>query len=226
MASSSGVDLPDAPTVQEEHTPEKVSPAPRSPHQTKRILGVVPNFRSVSADSKLPPDSAKDKLLTGLEDSFDYSSFVFVGMEAAVYYGVDSTPEFHRGFVSFGRYYWHAFVDNADEDIWVESIFPIALHQDSRYYTLGRGNKLKRVGYALSRTLITRSDSGREVFNSSEVLGAGVASGISSLYYPTANRTVGSIGNLWLTNVLIDGGTFVFKEFWPDLNDSIFHQKY
>jgi hypothetical protein len=28
-----------------------------------------------------------------------------------------------------------------------------------------------------------------------------------------------------LINVGLDGGTFIFKEFWPDINAKIFHQK-
>ncbi len=224
-SSISAADLPDAPSPSlQQAANANVPPAAASPAQTKRILGIIPNFRSVSADVILPPDTPKDKLLTGIEDSFDYSSFVFVGIQAGIYMTSNSTPQFHQTPVSYGRYYWHTFVDNADEDLWVESFMPIALHQDSRYYTLGHGGVLKRSAYALSRTLITRTDSGQPTFNSSEIFGAGAASGISSLYYPTANRSFTTIGQLWLTNVLIDGGTFVFKEFWPDINANIFHQ--
>jgi hypothetical protein len=33
------------------------------------------------------------------------------------------------------------------------------------------------------------------------------------------------MGQRWLTNVLIDGGTFAATEFWPDLNRALFHQE-
>jgi hypothetical protein len=29
----------------------------------------------------------------------------------------------------------------------------------------------------------------------------------------------------WITNLGLDGATFVFKEFWSDMNSRIFHQK-
>jgi hypothetical protein len=29
----------------------------------------------------------------------------------------------------------------------------------------------------------------------------------------------------WITSVAIDGGPFIFKEFWPDLNSKLFDQK-
>jgi hypothetical protein len=193
--------------------------------QTKRILGIVPNFRSVSANEKLPPQSVKDKFITTSQDSFDYSSFIFVGILAGISQAENSYPEFHQGAPGYARYYWHNFADQTIENYMVEFILPTALHQDSRYYTLGSGGIIKRTAYSFSRVLITRTDSGNETFNASEIVGAGAASGISSLYYPSVERTWTKVGQRWLTNVSLDGLTFVFKEFWPDINNAVFHQK-
>ena len=72
--------------------------------QTKRILGIVPNFRSVSVDQKLPPQSMKDKFITTTLDSFDYSAFIFAGILAGVSQAQNSYPEFHQGAAGYGRY--------------------------------------------------------------------------------------------------------------------------
>jgi hypothetical protein len=192
--------------------------------QTKRILYIVPNFRAVSAGAKLPPQSVKEKFKTGALDSFDYSAFIFVGIQAGIAQATDSYPAFHQGAAGYGRYYWHTFADQTDENLWVEGILPVVLHQDSRYYTLGKGGFIKRGFYAVTRTVITRTDSGRETFNASEIFGAGTAASISSLYYPTQYRTWTKIGQRWLTNVLLDFGTFAAKEYWPDVNHAIFHE--
>ena len=193
--------------------------------QTKRILGIVPNFRSVSADQKLPPQSPLEKLKGATEDSFDYSSFVYVGILAGVGQAEGSYPEFHTGAAAYGRYFWHSLADQTDENYQVEFVFPAMLHQDSRYYTLGHGGALKRTTYSFSRILITRTDSGRESPNLSEIVGAGAAAGISDLYYPSQERTWTKTGQRWLLNVSLDGATFIFKEFWPDLNNRFFHEK-
>ncbi len=212
------------PTAQTPNGP--VNPADdNQPKQTKRILGIMPNFRAVSADTHLPPQTAKEKYSSTFQQSFDYSAFVFVAGLAGVQQVEDSTPQFHEGAAGYGRYYWHTFADQTDENFWVQAILPAALHQDSRYYTLGHGNIAKRALYAFDRTLITRDDSGNEDFNYSEVVGAGAASGISDLYYPGVDKTWTKTGQRWLENVVIDGATYVFQEFWPDLNNAIFHQK-
>jgi len=65
--------------------------------QTKRILGFIPNFRSVGADVILPPQTAKDKFKVGLQDTFDYSNFIFVGAQAGLSQATNSYPTFHQG---------------------------------------------------------------------------------------------------------------------------------
>jgi hypothetical protein len=192
--------------------------------QTKRILFVVPNFRAVSADQHLPPQSVKEKLKTATLDSVDYSSFIFVAGQAAVAQANNSYPEFRQGAAGYGRYYWHTLADAINENTFVEFIVPSIMHQDTRYYTLGKGPFAKRLGYAFSRVAITRSDSGHETFNFSEFAGAGAFSGIANLYYPSTERTLTKTYQRWITNLAIDSCVFAFKEVWPDINNSIFHQ--
>jgi hypothetical protein len=191
--------------------------------QTKRILGIIPNFRAVSADTKLPPETVKEKFIDATEDSFDYSAIFIPAVLAAYNMKEKATPEFHQGAAGYARYFWHSAADQTSENYMVEFVVPALTHEDPRYYTLGHGGFVKRTGYALSRAVITRSDSGAEVFNFSEVLGAGAASGISNLYYPSASRSLGNTGFQWGLDVAIDAGSFWFKEFWPDINRRLFH---
>jgi hypothetical protein len=201
------------------------SESDQPPKQTKRILGIIPNFRAVSANTKLPPQTPKEKLLTATEDSFDYSALFIPAFLAGYNQATNAVPEFHQGAAGFARYYWHSYVDQAIENYMVEAIVPIITHQDNRYYTLGKGGFFKRTGYALSRAVITRNDDGNNTFNTSEIIGAGAAAGIANLYYPSSQRTFSKTASRWGIDVGIDAGTFVFKEFWPDINRAIFHTK-
>ncbi len=209
-----------------ENQPSQSAPADSTGQQTKRILGIIPNFRAVSADTKLPPETVKEKFVSCTEDSFDYSAIFIPAAIAGYDMAKRETPEFHQGAAGYARYFWHSAVDQTSENYMVEFILPTLTHEDSRYYTLGHGGFMKRSGYALSRAVITRSDSGTNVFNISEVFGAGAASGISNLYYPAASRSVGNTMSQWGLDVAIDGASFWFKEFWPDINRHLFHNKY
>jgi hypothetical protein len=223
--------LPDAPTpatdqaAQPQGSSSPAAAGAPTGQQTKRILYIVPNFRAVSADQKLPPQSVKEKFKTAALDSVDYSSYIFVGAQAGIAQARNATPEFRQGAAGYGRYFWHTYADYVDENLWVEFILPATLREDSRYYTLTHGKFTKRLVYSATRVVITRSDSGHATFNASEVGGAGAAAGISNLYYPSEERTFTKVYQRWVTSLAIDGATFVFKEFWPDLNDKFFHQK-
>jgi hypothetical protein len=222
VSSSADADQPATPAVIDAPLPQNQSSEPAN-KQTTRILGILPNFRAVSADVKLPPQTVKQKFTTAAEDSFDYSA-LFVPLAIAGY-DLESNPdpEFGTGGVAYGRYLWHAVVDQTSENFFVEAIVPSITHEDNRYYTLGRGGFFKRTGYALTRVVITRSDSGKEVFNASEVVGSGASAGLSSLYYPTRERSFGNTGDQWGLDIGIDALSFVVKEFWPDINHALFH---
>jgi hypothetical protein len=224
--SNDAASLPAAPEPQTPATQTASSDAKNDDHedgQSKRILGILPNFRAVNADVHLPPQSVKEKFVTATEDSFDYSS-LFVPVAVAAYdYERNNTPEFGKGGVGYARYLWHSAVDQTVENYMVEFVVPVATHEDTRYYSLARGGFLKRSGYALSRVVVTRTDSGGRSFNFSEVIGAGAAAGISNLYYPTAERSFSNTGTQWATSVGIDALGFVVKEFSPEINHALLH---
>jgi hypothetical protein len=240
------VDLPDAPsallfpqTSQTTNPPDaqKTNPDaviqttnpdavnPNGTQQTKRVLGIIPNFSSVSADVKLPPQTPKQKLTLAAKNSFDYSSFFVASIQAGFAMDSNSYPEFHQGVKGYARYYWHTLADTADENFMVSGAAPILFHEDNRFYTLGHGSFRKRTLYAVSRVLITRTDNGNPTFNFSEVVGSGAAAGLSTLWYPKQYQTWTKVGQKWLTSDIIDGFNFWWKEWWPTANKYVFHTK-
>jgi hypothetical protein len=195
--------------------------------QQKRIMGMLPNFRSVTAGQVVPPETARQKLVTATEDNFDYTALFFAGVIAADSFAMKATPEFHQGAAGYARYYWHTVADQGIENYSVELIVPAITHEDSRYYAMGRegGGFLKRLGYSLSRTVVTKKDAGGETFNTSEIAGSGIAAGISLFYYPTEQRTVHDGFRDWGLDITYDAITFAFHEFWPDISHAVFGKK-
>jgi hypothetical protein len=195
--------------------------------QSKRIFWIIPNYRAVSADTFLPPESPKEKFKLATQDSFDYSSFVLAGLLAGYGQATNSTREFQQELSGYGRYYWHSFVDEAVGNYFTEAIMPLATHEDPRYYTLGHthGTVLHRTAYAVSRLAITRTDSGSETFNFSEIVGNALGAGVSNAYYPRQERTWGSNADKWAVQIGIDGIADILKEFWPDIRRDLFRKK-
>jgi hypothetical protein len=211
------------PAPQQTTNPDAVSA--NGAQQTKRVLGIIPNFSSVSADIKLPPQTPKQKLKLAARNSFDYSSFLVAGVQAGFAMESKSYPEFGQGMEGYGKYFWHTLADTADENFMVGGLGPILFHQDSRFYTLGHGGFRKRSWYAVTRVLVTRTDNGNKMFNFSEVVGSGAAAGLSTVYYPQKYQTWTKVGQKWLTSDLIDCFNFWWKEWWPTANKYVFHTK-
>jgi hypothetical protein len=203
--------------------PDSVSP--NGNHQTKRVLGLVPNFRTVSADIKLPPMSPKEKFIIAGKDTFDYSALFVAGVQAGFSMNSKSYPEFGQGLKGYGQYYWHTLADTTAENFFVGGLGPIVFKQDNRFYTLGHGGFRKRSWYAVTRVLVTRKDDGNETFNFSEIIGSGASSGLSTLWYPKQYQTWTKVGQKWLTSDLIDCFNFWWKEWWPTANKYVFHEK-
>jgi hypothetical protein len=204
----------------------KIQPDAQVGQQTKRILWIIPNYRSVSANTHLPPQTFKEKFWLATQDSFDYSAFIYTGLLAGAAMAQKSEPEFGQGASGYGNYFAHTFADNTVENYMVEAIMPAATKQDPRYYTMGQGGFFKRSGYAFSRLFITRTDSGNRTFNVSEIVGAGAAAGISQTYYPSDENKLVKTYQRWISEMIQDGVSNMVKEFWPDINHAVFHNKY
>ena len=194
--------------------------------QTKRMFGVVPNFAAVNANTQLPPLSTREKFSLAAHDSVvDYSSFTWTGILAAQAMVLNSNPELGSGIVGYGRYYWRTFTDGVSGTFFTEAIVPAITHEDPRYYTLGRGGFLRRTGYAISRSFVTKTDSGGTSFNFSEVVGNGLEAGLSNAYYPPQERGLSQTALNWGTQMESAVLNHVFQEFWPDIRRKLLRQK-
>lgn len=201
-----------------------IQPVPVSKQQPKRILGVMPNYRAVSAGAIPAPPTPKEAFKIATLNTFDYSSFIFVGITSMLAEGTDAHPQLGKGVAGFGRYYWRGFVDKTDGNYLVIFALPTVLHEDERYYAMGEGGFWERGVYAASRILITPDYHGHNTFNASEVFGRAMAQGISTAYYPSSDRTVGALPVKFGWAMGRDALTNVFREYWPDIATQVLHR--
>ena len=204
-----------------------VEPKPDSSEgkQTKRMFWIIPNFAAVSADTELPPLTTREKYALALQDSVDYSSFVWSGMLAGQSMALRSYPEFHNGMSGYSRYYWRAFADQASGSFFTEALIPAVTHEDPRYYTLGHGGFFRRVKYALSRIVVTKTDSGGRSFNYAEIVGNGMEAGLSNLYYPPQERSLHNTAMNYLAQLEAASINNIIREFWPDIRHKMLRKK-
>ena len=240
--SLAAVELPDAPLPQQsapdsdqstsssqaapaqDQNTKKPSATGPPPPQPQRILGLMPNYRAVSAGAIPPPPTPREAFKIAAQNSFDYSAFVFVGITSLLAEGTNAHSQLGKGVPGYWAYYWRGYLDKTDGNYWVDAIIPTMVHQDERYYAMGEGGIFKRGIYAASRELITPNYHGKDSFNISEILGRGASQAISLAYYPSQTQTASGYAQKYAYAVGRDALTNVFREFWPDINSHVLHR--
>lgn len=90
------------------------------------------------------------------------------------------------------------------------AVFPSVLHQDYRYHQLGYGGFWRRSEHAVSRVLITRSDSCQKQLNYSGLSGGLTAAAISTYrYHSQSERGFGNAVSAWGSPMARDAVTYM-----------------
>jgi hypothetical protein len=222
---SAGEKPNDSPKDSSQGSKDQQSQEQKTGVSNDRLFWTLPNFLTVENANQIPPLTAGQKFKVVARTTFDPVEFVYLGFVAAIAQAENSESSYGQGWAAYGKRYGIAFGDNTVENFMVGAIFPSILHQDPRYYQLGKGSFLHRTEYAVGRMFITRSDSGHKQFNYSEIFGAAVAAGISTYsYHPGNEQHVNNALSVWGTQIGWDAVSTVVKEFWPDIRRK-FHQK-
>jgi hypothetical protein len=201
------------PQPQQQQTPDQQSGTSHD-----RLFWALPNFLTVENAENVPPLTTGQKFKVVARGVFDPTEFVLVGFVAGLGQASNSNPSYGQGAQGYAKRYGTAYGDNAIENFMAYAVFPSLLHQDPRYFQLGHGGFKKRAWHAVSRVVITRSDSGQTQFNYSEILGGASAAAISTYtYHPQSERSFGNVASVWATQMGWDAATYMVKEFWPDL---------
>jgi hypothetical protein len=183
-----------------------------------RLFFTLPNFLTLENGHGVPPLSTGEKFNVVLRSSFDYVEYPWYGFLSGLSQAENSEPGYGQGARGYAKRYGAAFTDGTIENFMTGAILPSVFHQDPRYFQNGHGGFWHRAGYAVSRSFVTQTDSGKTQFNYSEILGGALSAGISTYsYHPSADRTVPNTVSVWGTQLGYDTLTLVVKEFWPDI---------
>ena len=222
--------------------PADSSPSPQtSPEQSKehgdlqkqqqtgtsndRLFYTLPNFLTVETKN-VPPLTAGQKFKVVTRGSFDYIQIPWYAFLAGVSQATNSEAGYGQGAEGYGKRFAAYFADGTIENYMTGAVLPSLLHQDPRYFQLGTGGFWHRTGYAMSRIVVTHTDSGHPQFNYSEVVGSAMSAAISTYsYHPHEDRNLGNTASVWGSQIGYDTLTLVVKEFWPDIRRKLQKKK-
>jgi len=216
-----------APAGQEPSTTpqQSANPLDQEPPGGKRVLGVLPNYRTASADLEGTTLTGKQKMTIAAKDSFDYPLALLAAAYAGLDQLTDDDPHYGQGTEGYAKRFGAWYADEAVGNMMTEGILPTLFHQDPRYFRRGPqwGNPWKRTGYALAQVIVTHKDGGGMQFNYSEWVGNAAATAIGNIYHIDGRDAETNTFRL-LEQVGTDAVSQVIKEFWPDIKKKVFHK--
>jgi hypothetical protein len=165
--------------------------APPSSPQTQRAERAASiHMKYIPAGwSVISPLSTNDKVVLGLKDLYNPLNFAAMFASAGYEQVVNGSPNYGVDRGAFGERLGAAAIRESTQGIFTDAVFSPLLHEDPRYYVEGpQYSFIHRTFYAITRPLVTRTDSGSTSVNGAMLLGYAASSALSYTYYPQINQ--------------------------------------
>jgi hypothetical protein len=197
------------------------------PVNNDRILGVIPNYLTVEDPTqKVAPLTAKQKFHLFAKETFDPFMAASAAAGAALSQVDNDNPKYGVGAGPYAQRFGAAVADITTQNFFQDAVLASVLHEDPRYFRKGPEYGVwYRVGYALSRVVVTRTDAGKDRFNYSGMLGMGAGIALSNAYYPDSSVSASEVGYRFGTSMVASALSNLLPEFWPDIHQKFFHHK-
>ena len=131
-------------------------------------------------------------------------------------------PKYGQTGTGYAQRFGAAVARGTSQSIFTTGVMASVLHEDPRYYQLGRGHSyLNRGAYAITRPLITRTDSGRQTPNFALLTGYFGAAALTETYYPPRSQGFGQVLVTYGTSI---GGAALgglVHEFLPEVLEAV-----
>jgi hypothetical protein len=121
------------------------------------------------------------------------------------------------GMQGWGKRLGAAYATTASHQFFGTFLFPTLLRQDPRYFAMYHGSVWKRFVHAVSRTALTKADSGETQIDVSGFLAMAASETIQNTWLPPGQRSLDKTLNRMLGSVQGTATSYVLREFTPDI---------
>ena len=217
IAAGTRLDIPDSPGFLFSSSSSSAHPDSASfDSAPKMIFKHSPHLQMIVLPGEIAdPMTVHDKIAAGLKNSV----FSATGSLAAAGWEqlTDGSPDYGTDSGAFGQRLGAAAIRGTSNSLFSHSVFAPIFHEDPRYYVMGSGHPfLKRLVYAGTRVLITRTDSGHSTPNFALFAGNAAGSALTVTYYPAKNTTFSGVAETFGSSLGGSALGFVVDEFIVD----------
>jgi hypothetical protein len=204
-------------TAQQDPQLQVQNPSPEHKTVAAETVGVL------RKKSVFFPDLAtnRNRLSTGekfklfVDKTIAPSTFVSATTTSAYHQARDSYPGWGQGWGAYGDRYGAALANSASTNFFGTFLFPSLFHEDPRHFFSLRAGFRRKLGYALARQVVTRTDDGGKAFNWSRVLSVFASESIANTYLPPEERTAEKTFERSGARFAFGFASALVKEYWP-----------
>jgi len=214
-AGSSRTSLPDAPKPQGNTN--------SNARTTPRFVGYMTNKSIVFPDIAFSegPLTPGGKFKLFVNQSVSPAYVLTAGINAAYDQARDSPMDYGQGWDAYGGRFGMEMARTSSNSFFSTFVFASALHQDPRFFPQSHPSLWGSIKYSARRVFVTRTDSGRDTFNTSAIAGTLAAEGLATVYLPASEGTAARYGARVGVDLAWRFAGNMFKNYWPTMFRSL-----
>src|SRR5713226_10182877 len=206
-------DLPDAPAPKQGNAPQKHQNAVNT---TIEVLGRRSVFFPNIATS-VGPLSVKQKFELFADESVAPSRFLSSAAGAGISQARNSLDGYGQGMGGYGKRFGSSMATAASNNFFGTFVISSLLHRDPLYFPTLHGGAGHRIGYALSRIVVARTDDGKEAANWPRIIAPLLAESLANSYLPDKEQTAGRTFRRYGIRVGLNTVSNALREYWPTI---------
>ena len=219
-ASSASAAKPDSPQPKQE-----AHPAPSG--QSKSFIGYVTSRSIVFPDiaTNPLPLSPGGKFKIFVNQAISPAYVLGSAVSAAVNQATNSPGPTGQGWDAYGTRVGYSMGRASSTSFFGTFVFASMFRQDPRFFPESHPRFLHAIKYSAERIVVTRNDKGKDVFNSSGLLGPLAAEALSNTYLPRSEQTGARSMERYGSDLAWRFAANIFKEYWPTIFRDMHLQK-
>jgi hypothetical protein len=205
------------PSSQNGSQPQQQGPSSSSEGPAAAFIGYATNGSFVFPDIATSPGplttAGKFKLFVNQSISPPY---IVVAAGSAAFDQARNDPKsYGQGWAAYGSRFGASLARASSSSFFGSFLFASWLHQDPRFFPQSKPSFWGSLKYSTKQIVVTRNDSGKDVFNTSGLLGPLAAEGLANVYLPPSEQTVGKTASRFAIDLAWRVGGNMFKNYWP-----------
>ena len=175
------------------------------------------DLQRIQGPEQGPPLGVSGKFRLAVANVSDPFAIITTALDSEFGDATDGHSKLRTGMAGFGQRFGASMAGQATSEMFSTFLISSIFHQDPHYHRDPAAPTHTRIGKALAYVFVTRSDSGKRMFNFAEVLGTTSSSIVEGSFHPEWEKGAGAAAGRIAISIGSDAAWNLMTEFLPDV---------